>query len=97
VPWVGIGTGVAYGHVAAAATGGGNPEEVLQYWGWEMLRVQGGVDWRRWDTVAVGVYAGVSHVLYTRYQDAGGRLALPGTSTHSLAEAGVRLVFVPPE
>jgi hypothetical protein len=94
-PWVALGTGFAYGHVVAAASGDGEPTEVLQYWGWEMLRVEAGVDWRRWDTLAVGVYAAVSYVLYSRYEDAGGALTLPATSTHSTAEAGLRFVFLP--
>lgn len=96
-PWLAAGTGFAYGHVSASPIDGGDAQEVLQYWGWEMLRVQGGVDWRRWETVGVGLYASVSYVLYRRYGDAGSRVALPADSTHALAEVGVRVVLTPGE
>ena len=89
--WVGVGTGFAYGQVAAAETATSEAQDVLQYSGWEMLRLRGGIDFRT--KPMLGLYAGMSYVRYSHYEDAGGALALPTRSMHSVGEAGVRVTF----
>lgn len=92
-PWVGAATGWAWLKV----TGGGS-EMTLD--GWEMLTVQGGVDYRLGQNTGLGLFASYAAGKYTN-----GKITLAGTklasgsigtgeqTTHGLFTLGVRGTF----
>ena len=95
-PWVGIGTGYAFGHVYATQDGSGDVSEtVVRYSGWEMLRLVGGIDLRSNHVLGVGFYGGIGFSRFSDIENAAGTEDLPGRSTHTAVEAGIRLTLFP--
>jgi hypothetical protein len=91
-PWVSLGTGV---ESSTVAVDGGTSED-LTYSGWEMLRLQGGVDFRSAGVVGVGLYAGVRLGRYGRVEDVNGSVQLGSDrATHTTIEGGVRFTLFP--
>ena len=91
--WWAVGTGFAYADVSTPETDTAGSQTILRYWGWEMVRLTGGVELAVSQTMRLGAFAGIGFIRYSRYGDAGGELALPATSVHSAAELGLRLSF----
>jgi hypothetical protein len=92
-PWISIGTGYAHGSVDYSGNGSGN---FLEYSGWEMVRLMGGVDVRSSQVLGFGFYAGVGFTRFSDYRDNSvGSVSLPNETTHTMVEAGVRLTLFP--
>lgn len=94
-PWIAVGTGYAYAHVAAQDNGVTVAQDVVTYTGWEMARLMVGVDVRSNQVLGVGFYAGLGFTRYDHAENAAGTLALGGQSTNTMVEAGVRLTLFP--
>jgi hypothetical protein len=94
-PWISVGTGYAYGHVASAADAYGPSFDVVEYSGWEMARLMVGVDIRSNQVLGVGFYAGTALTQYSSFQNTEGSVSLPGTSTHAMFQLGLRLTLFP--
>jgi hypothetical protein len=90
-PWVSLGTGFEYGSVERDLDG-----SEFTYSGWEIARLQTGVDFRSNGVVGVGFYAGVALGRYMEYEDdlvdddLGNREEL-----HSTLELGIRFTLFP--
>jgi hypothetical protein len=94
-PWLALGTGYAHGSVDFTDPAGGSGN-FLEYSGWEMLRLMGGVDVRSNNLVGFGFYGGVSFTRFSDYRDDRlGSVTLPDRTTHTMVEAGVRLTLFP--
>ncbi len=92
-PWVGVGTGWGW----LNASGGGVDMSIS---GWEMITLQGGLDFKALPLVNVGLFAS-----YSAGQYRNGKITIPGTqwasgsigtgevATHSLFTIGIRGTF----
>jgi hypothetical protein len=91
-PWISIGTG--YESSTVAVEGGGSDD--LTYSGWEMLRLQGGLDFRQGRVVGVGLYGGVRFGRFGKVEDLNGTVHLgPDRTVHTTVEGGVRFTLFP--
>jgi hypothetical protein len=95
-PWLGVGTGYEFGSVSID-DGGGHHEsrELFTYSGWEMIRLQAGVDFRSNRVLGLGFYGGVSVGRYTRYEDDLVDEDLGLEPLHTIVEGGIRLTLFP--
>jgi hypothetical protein len=90
-PWISLGTGFEYGEVERDFDGSD-----FTYSGWQIARLQTGVDFRSNGVTGIGFYAGVALGRYLEYQDAlvddelGGREEFHGT-----VEFGIRFTLFP--
>lgn len=92
-PWLSVGTG--WESSTISVDGGGSSSD-LTYSGWEMVRLQGGFDFRSNGAVGVGLYAGVRLGRYGRVEDVNGTVHLDGDrSFHTTLEGGVRFTLFP--
>jgi len=92
-PWIGVGTGFASGHVTTSS--GGGYDTVAKYSGWEMLRLQGGIDVRSSPVLGVGFYGGVSFTRFDEFENSVATLSLGDKTTHTMVEAGIRMTLFP--
>lgn len=92
-PWVLVGTGYESGGVTSSYDGYGQDE--FTYSGWEMLRLQTGVDFRSSPVFGFGLYAGVSLGRYSHYEDATTSERISGPTVHATIEGGIRLILFP--
>jgi hypothetical protein len=91
-PWISIGTG--YESSTVAVEGGGSDD--LTYSGWEIARLQGGVDFRSGRVVGVGLYAGARLGRYGKVEDLNGTVHLgPDRELHTTVEGGIRFTLFP--
>jgi hypothetical protein len=89
-PWISIGTGYEWSEVSA------DFGDDLTYSGWEMLRLQGGLDFRQGRVVGVGLYGGVRFGRFSEVEDATGSVHLgPDREIHTTVEGGVRFTLFP--
>jgi hypothetical protein len=95
-PWLAIGTGYEWADISADTYDYGS-ESILNYHGWEMLRLMAGVDLRTSPVFGVGLYGGWSFGRYTHadYHDGLGDLSIPSQATHWTIEAGLRFTLFP--
>jgi hypothetical protein len=63
-PWISLGTGLEYGGVERDFDG-----SEFTYSGWEIARLQTGIDFRTNGVVGIGFYAGVAVGRYLEYED----------------------------
>jgi hypothetical protein len=89
-PWISIGTGYEWSTVSADAG------DDLTYSGWEIARLQGGVDFRSGRVIGVGLYAGARVGRYSEVEDFSGTVDLgPDRELHTTVEGGVRFTLFP--
>jgi hypothetical protein len=94
-PWLSVGTGFEYGSVYTHDFGGGSTD-VLSYNGWEMVRLQGGMDFRGNGVVGVGFYGGFSLGRYYDVHDITvGTVSISNKAYHTMFEAGIRFTLFP--
>jgi hypothetical protein len=93
-PWISIGTGFAHGSVDWSADGYGS-SNVLEYSGWEMLRLNAGIDVRSNRVIGFGFYGGVAFTRFDSRSDAGGTESFSNPTTNTMVQAGVRLTLFP--
>lgn len=93
-PWISIGTGFAHGSVDWSADGYGS-SNVLEYSGWEMLRLNAGVDVRSNRVIGFGFYGGVAFTRFDERSDAGGTQSFSDPTTNTMVQAGIRLTLFP--
>jgi opacity protein-like surface antigen len=91
-PWVLVGTGYEQGKVNSSFNG--YSQEEFSYSGWEMLRLQTGVDFRSSPVFGFGLYAGVSLGRFSHYEDSQVSEHVSG-GTHAIIEGGIRLILFP--
>jgi hypothetical protein len=91
-PWLLVGTGYESAGVNSSASG--YSQEEFTFSGWEMLRVQTGVDFRSSPVFGFGLYAGVSLGRFSHYEDSQVSEHLTG-GTHATIEGGLRLILFP--
>jgi hypothetical protein len=95
-PWLSVGTGFEVGTISTHDTPSGGSEELFSYSGWEMLRLQGGVDFRSSQVFGVGFFGGVSFGRYSQYEEPGfPDDHLDDRSIHTRVEGGVRFTLFP--
>ncbi|HEY6097940.1 MAG TPA: hypothetical protein VIW03_00830, partial [Anaeromyxobacter sp.] len=96
-PWIAVGTGFEWGNVSFDATGTGGTQSLLDYTGWEMVRLMGGVDLRTSPVFGFGLYGGVSFGRYSSLDlhDGFGSQSVAGERTHTTVEAGLRFTLFP--
>jgi hypothetical protein len=91
-PWVSIGTG--YESSTVSVEGGSSDD--LTYSGWEIARLQGGVDFRSGRVIGVGLYAGARLGRFSKVEDSTAHVRLgPDRELHTTVEGGVRFTLFP--
>jgi hypothetical protein len=95
-PWLAIGTGYEFGSISTDDdTPHHDSRELFAYSGWEMLRLQAGVDLRSNRVLGIGFYGGVSLGRYMHYEDDLVAEDLGLEPLHTIVEGGVRLTLFP--
>lgn len=96
-PWLSVGTGM---ESTTVSFNDGGPD--LTYSGWDMLRLQGGWDFRGHGVVGVGLYAGVRFGRYSQVEGVDPVLLEVRTvhlgadrAIHTTVEAGLRFTLFP--
>jgi hypothetical protein len=90
-PWLSVGTGW---ESTSVSFNDGGPD--LTYSGWDMLRLQGGWDFRGHGVVGVGLYAGVRFGRYNRVEDIDAAVHLGADrAIHTTVEGGLRFTLFP--
>jgi opacity protein-like surface antigen len=92
-PWLSLGTGFAHGSVDWSD--GVSSANILEYSGWEMLRLNVGVDVRSNRVLGFGFYGGVSFTRFDSRSDSGGTVSFSSPTTNTMVQAGVRLTLFP--
>lgn len=90
-PWFSAGTGFEWGEINDDYYG----EEQFSYSGWEMVRLQVGVDLRSSPAIGFGLYGGAALGRYDHARDVTGDVDLEGERYHTTVMAGARLVLFP--
>jgi hypothetical protein len=91
-PWLTAGTGFEWAKIAANDY---YDDEQFSYRGWELLRLQTGIDLRTSPLLGVGFYGGVAFGRYARGDDANGSFDIDRERIHTTVTAGLRLTLFP--
>jgi hypothetical protein len=94
-PWFSVGTGYEYGSISTDDSGAGD-DDLLTYSGWEIARLQTGLDFRSQGVIGIGFYAGVGLGRYSKVEDVDGTDSFGDRkSLHTTVEGGIRFTLFP--
>jgi hypothetical protein len=90
-PWLSVGTGFEWAEITEDYYG----DEQFSYSGWEMVRLQVGIDIRSSPSIGFGLFGGAALGRYDHARDVTGELDLEGDRYHTTVIAGARVVLFP--
>jgi hypothetical protein len=90
-PWLSVGTGYEWAEITDDYYG----DEQFSYSGWEMVRLQVGIDIRSSPAIGFGLFGGAALGRYDDVSDSTGDFDVAGDPYHTTVIAGARVVLFP--